>query len=54
MDSSFFNTPVTNIFNGRIEDISFENRNTFVTISYSDCSSCSIAKQTLRLFVNNN
>ena len=45
---------ITNIFNGRIEDISFDNANTFITISYSDCSNCSVVQQTIQLLVNNN
>ena len=54
MDNFFSTNPVTNIFNGRIEDISFENVTAFVTISYADCSTCPVAQQTIRLFVNNN
>ena len=54
MDASSFATPVTNIFNGRIEDISFENVTAFVTVSYTDCSTCPVARQMIRLLVNNN
>lgn len=54
MDNFFQPNPATNIFNGRIEDIAFENANAFVTVSYSDCSSCPTARQSVRLLVNNN
>ena len=54
MADFFATNSVTNLFHGRIEDISFENVMAFVTISYSDCSSCSVARQMIRLLVNNN
>ena len=54
MDSFSSANPATNIFNGRIEDISFENVTVFVTISYSNCYTCSVIRQTIRLLVNNN
>ena len=53
MDNFSSTSPATNIFNGRIENISFENATAFVTISYSDCSACSMTRQSIQLLVNN-
>ncbi len=53
MDSFSSANPATNIFNGRIEDISFENANAFLTISYSNCPACSATRQSIQLLVNN-
>ncbi len=51
MDSFFSGNQVTNITNGRIENISTSGGTTFVTVSYSDCINCVRNTQTVVLVV---
>lgn len=53
MDNFFPTDSVIHVSNAIIEDISFDNANTFVTISYEDCVNCSRAAQTVRLVISN-
>lgn len=54
MDSFFPGNSMTNISNGRIDNINFEGGTTFVTISYTDCAICRDSRQTVRLVVREN
>lgn len=53
MDNFLFNNPIIYISNGVIEDISSDNRTTFVAITYND-SLNNRQNQTIRLLVNQN
>lgn len=54
MDSFFPGNSMTNISNGRIDNISTDGNTAFVTISYSDCAICRDSRQTVRLVVREN
>ena len=54
MDSFFPGNSMTNISNGRIENIDSQDGSTFVTISYTDCAICQNSRQTVRLVVREN
>lgn len=51
MDSFFIGNQVTNITNGRIENVNTTSGTTYVTISYSDCANCVRNSQTVVLVV---
>lgn len=56
MDAPFFGTQtsnVKNISNGRIDAISYDNNNAYITVSYSDCIICQQVQQTIRLIADN-
>ena len=53
MDNFLFDNSTIRISNGIIENISFDNNGTFVTISYADCPNCA-RDQRVRLVVGNN
>lgn len=52
MDNFFSNNSVISITDAVINDINFDNRVTFVTVSYPDCVECRRNEQTVRLVVN--
>lgn len=54
MDHFFPTDSIIQISEALIETISFENPNTFVTISYNDCINCQRTSQSVRLVVSNN
>lgn len=54
MDNFFPRNSIINISDGLIENIDFEGRTAFVTISYADCMNCMRSEQTVRLVVGNN
>lgn len=54
MDGFFPGNSMTNISNGRIDNINTEGGTTFVTISYTDCAICRNSRQTVRLVVRDN
>ena len=51
MDSFFIGNQVTNITNGRIENVNTAGGATYVTVSYSDCINCIRNTQTVVLVV---
>ena len=51
MDSFFLGNQVTNITNGRIENVNTTNSATYVTVSYSTCVGCYRNTQTVVLVV---
>lgn len=53
MENFFTGNRVSNITNGRIEDISRGGGTTYVTVSYNDCRSCARNSQTIVLIVGN-
>lgn len=53
MDNFFTDNPVINISKGIIEEISTDNSNFLITISYPDCVNCRPTNQTVRLLADN-
>lgn len=53
MADIFFDDSMTQIINGRIENITNDNRNLLVTVSYSNRPNSDRRDQTIRLVVNN-
>ena len=54
MDNFFSGDAITTITDGVIEEISSDNNTTFLTVTYSECTSCPGADQSVRLAVGNN
>ena len=48
------NTFLTQITNGKIEDVEAGRNGSFVLVSYRDCPNCGMDNQTIRLNVSNN
>lgn len=54
MDNFFSGDAITTITDGIIEEITSDNNTTFLTVTYSECTSCPGADQSVRLAVGNN